>query len=292
MNRYHNGIAALALIATMPWSTAQADEQVQPEQTPGFALPDFQSGYPDTSFEYEGTDAKRLALELFPVVADQIVKTIVREQVGLPGGGYHGLHIDLVLEPRVERQAICEQPRIAIMMRYNSKERFQAKTMRLVIRNGSIAEHDFDTVHRTGRYRNLPETPESPTAALEACRELTGDMSGWKAATDANDFAGQQWRQQQLIGALETLPGDKIKCVGIEGKRCKESRSELVSYFRSTPPDYSRGQFVPGEGELNIFVYNEPDVQSGVGYDVTMWLDQGQLRTVAIRFSRFDRPSI
>lgn len=289
MNRYRDGIAALALIATMPWATAQADEPAQPGQTPDFALPDFQSGYPDTSFEYEGADAKRLALELLPVVADQIVKAIVREQVGLPSGGYHGLYIDLVLEPRVDRQSICEQPRIAIMMRYNSKERFfQARTMRLVIRNGAITEHDFDTVHRTGRYRGLPETPKSPTAALEACRELIGDMSGWKAATDANDFAGQQWRQQQLIGALETLPGDKIKCVGIDGKQCKESRSELVSYFRATSARYSEGRFVPGEGEVSIFDHDEADLR----YDVTMGRDKGKTRSVSIRFSRPIRPSI
>lgn len=243
-------------------------------------LPDFESGYPGTSFEYEGADAKRLAVELFPIVTDQIVKAIIREQVGIPGGGYHGLYIDLVLEPRVERQSICEQPRIAIMMRYNSKARFHAATMRLAIRNGTIPDHDFDTVYRTGRYRSLPETLKSSTDALQACRELTGDMSGWKTAVNASDFADQQWRQQQLIDALATLPGDKIKCIGIDGKRCKESQSELASYFRATPARYSEGRFVPGEGEVSIFDYAEANLR----YDVTMWQDKGKTRSVSIRF--------
>ncbi|MBJ7442438.1 MAG: hypothetical protein JHD35_25945 [Sphingopyxis sp.] len=288
MNRYRDRIGAIALIVMTPWGMADADEPARTERTPGFALPDFTSGYPNTQFEYEEADAKRLALELLPVAAKQVVRAIVREQVGLPGGGYHGLYIDLVLEPRVERQSICEQPRIAIVMRHNSMERFQARTMRLVIRDGSIAEHDFDTVHRTGRYRRLPETPQSPTAALEACRELTGDMSGWKAAMDASDFAGQQWRQQQLISALETLTSDKVKCIGVDDKPCKQSQSELLSYFRDTPARYSVGQFVPGEGEINIFDYDDDDVDR----DVTMWLVQGRPRTISIRLRRANRPVI
>ena len=282
MNRCRIIISSLTLIATMLWATAQAEELAQPEPTQGFALPEFTSGYPDTGFEYEGADAKRLAIELFPAVASQIVKAIVREQVGIPGGGYHGLYINLVLEPRVERQSICEQPRIAIMMRYNSKERFQARALRLVIHNGSIAEHDFETVYRTGRYRSLAEKPESPAVALEACRELAGDTAGWKAATDASDFAGQQWRQQQLFNALETLPSERIKCIGIDGKRCKDSRNELLSYFRATPAHYSEGHFVPGAGEVSIFSYAEADLR----YDVTMWQDKGKTRSVSIRFSR------
>lgn len=288
VNRYRNRITALALTTTMLWATAQAEELAQPEPTQGFALPDFKPGYPGTSFEYEGAEATRLAIELFPVVADQIVKAIVREQVALPDGGYHGLYIDLVLEPRVEQRSICEQPRIAIMMRYNSKESFRAKAMRLVIRNGTIAEHDFETVHRTGRYRSLAETPKSPTAALETCRELTGDMAGWKAAKDASDFAGQQWRQKVLIGALETLPSNKIKCTGIEGKPCLQSRSELLAYFRDVPARHSVGQFVPGEGEINIFNYYDDHMDR----DATMWLDQGRPRMISIRFRRAIRPAI
>lgn len=288
MNRCNDRLTAFAFLAIMSSATAQAEEPAQSEPIQGFALPEFQSGYPGTSFEYEEAEAKRLAAELFPVVADQVVKAIVREQVALPGGGYHGLYIDLVLKPRVERQSICEQPRIAIVMRYNGKDQRHARMTRLVIRNGTIAEHDFDTVHRTGRYRSLAETPESPTAALETCRELTGDMAGWTSAADASDFASQRWRQTVLISALETLPNNKIKCTGIEGKPCLESRGELLAYFRDVPAHHSVGQFVPGEGEINIFGYDGADMDR----EVTMWLDQGRPRTVSIRFRKAIRPAI
>lgn len=284
MKRCRNRIAAIGLVVMLPWVATEANEPAQPDQISGFALPAFQSGYPSAQFEYGVKDAQRLALELFPAVADQVAHAVVREQVALPSGAYRGLNIEFALAPRVERQSICEQPRIFITMLYNKTEHFGSEQLRLVIRKGAIADHDFDAVSRTGRYRSLSDAPKSPAAALAACRKLADDMSEWKDATSADDFVRQRWRQNMFFSALTTLPGNKFKCVGIDGKRCDETRDELTSYFRTTPPDHSTSQFVPGEGEVNIFSGREPGHGVNRSYEVTLWLEQGKPRTIVIHF--------
>lgn len=286
MNRYRINGAALALIAVTSFRDARAEPDPA-AAAPGFALTAFEAGYPARTLEYETADARRLARELFPAIADQVVRATVSEQVGLPGGGYHGVVFDFFLEPRIQRRTICEQPRMAIVMNY-TPEKSKSRTLQLVVRNGAIADHVFDSVQRFGRYRSLPDTLTTTQELLDACRELTGDSAGWKKASDANDFAGQKWRHQALIGALETLPSAKIKCIGIDGKPCQQDRSGLLSYLRDTPPRYSVSQFVPGEGEVNIFDYNDNDLDR----DVTMWLDQGRPRTISIRFRKPNRPVI
>lgn len=286
MNRYRIKRVALALIAVTSLGDARA-EPAPAGPAPGFTLTAFEAGYPARTLEYEAADARRLARELFPAVADRVVRATVREQVGLPGGDYQGLLFDFFLEPRIQRRTICEQPRIAIVMRH-TPDNSRSQTLRLVVRGGAIADHVFETVQPFGRYRSLPDTLTTPQELLDACRELTGDSAGWKRAGDAHDFAGQKWRQEALNNALETLPIDKIKCIGIDGKPCKQSRSELLSYFRDTPARHSVGQFVPGEGEVNIFDYDDNDLDR----DVTMWLDQGRPRTISIRFRTPNRPVI
>lgn len=286
MKRNRINGAALAVIIMLSLGGAKA-EPAPANSASGFTLTAFDTGYPGTTLEYDRTYARRLALELLPAIADQVTHAAVQEKVTLPGGSYLGLDFTFYLEPRIQRQTICEQPVIAIAMRYTADD-WRSQTLQLDVRKGTVADHVFDDIRSGGRYRDLPTTLTTPQELRDACRKLTGELTGWKHAHNADDFAGQKWRQQALISALDALPRNKIKCNGTDGEPCRQSIGELRSYFRDKPARHSVSQFVPDEGEVNIFDYGDNDLDR----DVTMWLEKGEPRRISIRLRKLNRPVI
>jgi len=216
----------------------------------------------------------------------------VHTSVGLPSGGYAGLIIDLVFEARTAHNSICEEPHVFLEMPFD-RGSAPSLELRLSFNGGQVVGHTLKQIRQVGRYKSLSETPASADAFLEACRSLATDTNDWKQAENASEFSSEQWRQRELVEAVQALPLLSISCTGIDGMSCNYGRDELLALFQETPPDRSEQIFVPGEGPLYVYNYSEPNVLVGTDYSVTMSpAYRDQPATIRIRFERNGRPVI
>ena len=78
-----------------------------------------------------------------------------------------------------------------------------------------------------------------------------------------------------LLKTLQNSSSTSLICIGVGGISCENDRDRLLAVLRETPPLYSQKLFVPGDGWIRVFRYNQPLETVGKdrisnGYTVTM----------------------
>lgn len=276
-------LAALVGAALFSFVSGVGQAVAQPSHGPGFKLPTMTGKYPGIIYQFHGKDARRLADEVLPAVADELTSASIQEDTYLPHPRYSGLTIDIALKIKEER-SICEERHVRLSFEYQNPDKPLIKA--LTLKNGHIFDHVFVSLYWRNRYFTFPDKSVSPDVALASCRAYSVDTSNWQEASISYEYYARTRQIAELNKAVETLPMPQIHCLDPQGKPCGYERSKLISLVQTAPPERPESLVIPDEGAVTVYRHYGYYDADQIDYVATLRSGKRDLQSLDIRLSK------
>jgi hypothetical protein len=247
----------------------------------------FNGTYPAKRYEFTGGSARHLANEIMPIIAKDITRATVSEDVLLPTPTYNGFTIDITFNITInENSNVCEE-RHAILRVSPDDQGTHRRDIHVKIENGAIVGHSLSSLYWRNKYISLPVDSYSRRTALEKCQSFLSENFLWSEAANLDDYMDNIRRIVKLSNAIEQLPPSAITFSSPDNTACRYDKNKLLTIMRPTRIDRSETIIIPAEGEWSVFYRRGLHDDLKIDFTATLRADKtGHPLTLSIRCSQ------